>query len=571
MKKINTFLKNKFPRVFAFFSSLRLLFELFLRGRQVKRFQIVRLCVIKAFTFLIGAAGIYISKPMLDEALVKGNWWLFLRLALLGGLIFILGLVLENFSAVLLERIKNEFSLFIHQRVAGKFYRMDIRKIKNQSSGENGFLVGYDADIIVQFALDELPGLISFPKAAVFFVLAFYFSWQLSLIALLAMPLYFVQGVFFGARRRLRKENIFYAQAKFASYVQESFFNIKLIKIFGREAQAISRYVDLLRERIKAQFDYFIINTGNAFAEKLLSSLALAVFLLIGGYLIIKGKITLGTFGIVSVYLTLMFAQSGIFCNTLQQAFEDFDSLGRLSGFISSPEENNKPKQMTTVEIHEGKIEFDNVWFGYGSDKMVLKGASLICEPGRWTGITGQSGCGKTTLVNMIVKLFGPAKGKIFLDGVILDEIETSFLRENISLATQEPLLLNDTIFNNISFGSDCADIEKVRRAAEFACIDEHILSLPLGYETRIGEAGFFLSEGQKQRISLARAFIREPRILLLDEATSSIDIETEGRILSNIKNNFSRLTVVLISHRPQSLSFSDRIYAMQDGVLKSG
>jgi ABC-type multidrug transport system fused ATPase/permease subunit len=527
--------------------------------------RLLTFLIIKLMIFVIGLVVVYLSKPLLDQALLKTNFKLFVGYTILGGVLFIGGAVFEMFAAVLLQGLKNGFSSAVHERIAEKFYGADLIVMKKSSSGSNTFLADYDANTIIQFVFEELGSFLSVPKALVFISLAFYFSWQLSLIAICFVPLFLFQAIMFGNKKKDLRNKVFLSQMSLISYFQESFFNLKLVRIFAKERFALAKYMGLLGDKIKAEFDYFIFNSRNSFLDMILSRGGIVVFCLAGGYLIVSGRLSFGTFGLVSIYLSLMFSELSLMSNAFQSVTEDMAVLDSAVGLLK-PELGLKNLSDPFAEFIKGKVEFLDVWFGYSDKNLVIKGISFDVEDGKWTGISGESGSGKTTVINLLLRLIEPSKGKILINGVNIQDIKKDSLRKEISLAPQEALLFNDTIFNNIAFGNDSAALDSVVMAAQAACIHEHILSLPQGFDTVVGEGGFYLSEGQKQRISIARALIRNSRMLILDEATSSIDIDTERKIFFNIKERFPDVAVILVSHRPQSLLFADRVITISLG-----
>jgi ABC-type bacteriocin/lantibiotic exporter with double-glycine peptidase domain len=213
-------------------------------------------------------------------------------------------------------------------------------------------------------------------------------------------------------------------------------------------------------------------------------------------------------------------------------------------------------------------IKYDGVHFGYGGSEF-LHGVSLNIKAGQKIAIVGATGSGKTSLLSLLLKFFKPSKGRILIDGVDIDKINTKQVRDNISYVGQDCFLFNDTIYNNIALATGCTDLAEVVRAAQQACIHDYIMSLPEQYNTVIGDNGLSLSGGQRQCVCLARAFLKNAPVFVLDEATSALDKKLESRVMESIKKVCERKTLILITHKlPDNFNF-DAVYSISNGVIK--
>jgi ABC-type multidrug transport system fused ATPase/permease subunit len=216
--------------------------------------------------------------------------------------------------------------------------------------------------------------------------------------------------------------------------------------------------------------------------------------------------------------------------------------------------------------ILQGKIEFKDIVFGYSKGKPILRNITFSIAPTSKIVIVGPSGCGKTTLLSLMLRLYDVENGVILMDGMDIKKIKMKSLKEQIGIALQESFLWNDTVANNISYGAEGAGEDDIIRAAKIAEAHNFILGLPKQYDSVVGEDACKISEGQKQRIAIARALIKRPKIIILDEALSSVDMETEEKIIANMRLEFKDSTVIVVSHRPSTMSKMDTVYSLEDG-----
>jgi len=237
-------------------------------------------------------------------------------------------------------------------------------------------------------------------------------------------------------------------------------------------------------------------------------------------------------------------------------------------GDFLSHHDREKPGVMTLPARFKGQLTFENVTFGYEPDRPVLRDFSLDIQPGEVVALVGPSGAGKTTIINLLLRFYQPAEGRILLDGYPIHNMDLGPLRQQLALVHQEPFLFSTTIRENILYGKPGASEAELERAAHAANAHEFILSLPQGYDTPVGERGVMLSGGQRQRIALARAFLKDSPILLLDEATTSVDSEAEALIQEAVAHLMAGRTTVVIAHRLSSLQQAERIVVLEDGHI---
>jgi ATP-binding cassette subfamily B multidrug efflux pump len=350
---------------------------------------------------------------------------------------------------------------------------------------------------------------------------------------------------------------------------QETFSGIRVIKSFVKEKFLFQKF-DEESELYKTKA-LSLAKTHSFFLPTmmLLIGLSTTLTIYIGGLEAIKGNITTGNIAEFVYYvnqLTWPVASLGWVTSLIQRAAA---SQERINEFLHTQPEIVNPTE-TVTEI-KGKIEFKNVSFTYPHTNIqALKNTSFIVNPGETIAIIGRTGSGKSTIANLITRLFDVSSGEILIDDKKISEINLNNLRENIGYVPQEVFLFSDNITNNIAFGEKklAESPEIIERAAMNAHIHHNIIDFPKGYETLLGERGITLSGGQKQRVSIARAIIKNPKILIFDDCLSAVDTETEEKILNNLKDIMKNKTSIIISHRISSVQNADKIIVLQDGVI---
>jgi len=381
-------------------------------------------------------------------------------------------------------------------------------------------------------------------------------------LPILSFSIYYVNNII-----ERRSEEIQKSQSRLSTFVQEAFSGIRVLKSFTREKESINNFSiesdeykkqSLKLTRVQALF--FPLITG-------LIGLSTILAVYAGGVEVIDGSLTFGNIAEFIIYVNLLtwpVASLGWTSSLVQRAEA---SQKRINEFLKTKTDIISEENLER-EI-EGKIEFNNVTFRYPDTGIVaLKDISFEIKPGESLAIIGTTGSGKSTIANLIGRLYDTTEGQIMIDDLSIKKYNLLSLRSQMGFVPQDVFLFSDTIHNNIAFGIANADDEKVKQAAKDADVYDNIMEFPQQFMTRVGERGITLSGGQKQRVSIARAVAREPKILILDDALSAVDTKTENTILNSMKKIMKGRTSIIISHRVSSAKLANKIIVLDDGVI---
>jgi ATP-binding cassette subfamily B protein len=301
--------------------------------------------------------------------------------------------------------------------------------------------------------------------------------------------------------------------------------------------------------------------SGASFINESASKIIIGLITFYGGYQVIKGRMTLGSLTAIMLYLHNLINLQYQFISFFETIMVGSVSCRRVSEILDERPQVIEAKDAKNLIFSRAEIIFKNISFGYRPDQYILKNMSFQIAGTAHIALIGPSGCGKTTLLNLLVRLYDPCEGKILIDGCNIKDLKFSVLKGQIGFALQEPFLWNDTIESNIRYGRQNATQEEIFTIARLSGIDDFVKLWPQGYQTIIGEDACKISEGQKQKIAIARALIKKPKILILDEAMSSMDSASEEKIISNIKSVQKDLTLIIVSHRLSTVMSADLGY----------
>jgi len=381
----------------------------------------------------------------------------------------------------------------------------------------------------------------------------------------LVPPLFFFALIFFQKIKHTFKASD-EAEARLSTVLQENLTGVRVVRAFARQSYEIRKfdskngeYRDLTYRLIRLLAWYWAISD-------FLSMIQIAAVISLGAYWAAQGYISLGTMLAFSSYVGMLLWPVRQMGRVLTDMGKALVSVERIQEILQL--ETEKILSGKSFKPLKGKLEFRDVSFGYEHNNPVLKKISFKVEPGQMIAVLGPTGSGKSTLVNLLPRLYDYQEGSIFLDGKELKEYDIGFLRRNISIILQEPFLYSRSIKENIELGSRNCREEEIFKAAKTAFVHDVILDFDQGYETRVGERGVTLSGGQKQRIAIARALIRKSPVLIFDDSLSAVDTETDALIRKELLNRRNRVTTFIISHRLNTLAEADKILVIEKGEL---
>lgn len=458
--------------------------------------------------------------------------------------------------------------------------RKDIFK-KLEMLSQSYFNKNKTGDIMTRFTndLDAIEGAIGFAimmsfDAIVLTVMVVYkmithVSLTLTLLTLIPMVLVALSSILLGKKF---DEKFFVKQKAFGHLndaVQESVTAIRVIKAFVQEEKQLEHFKKVNDNNRKANADISILRAIFWPVLETFIGLSYVVAIVFGGYYCLIGEITLGKFITFSSYIGTLFWPMLIVGDIVSVVSEASASLKRINEVFDAEVEIKNSANMVDVKELQGEIIFDAVDFKYEDNlPLALEDISIKINKGEMFAILGKTGCGKTTMVNLITRVYDVTSGNIYIDGNNIKDIPLNVLRSNIGYVPQDNFLFSETLKENISFGKLDATDQEIYEACKMADIHDNIMAFPNKYETMIGERGVTLSGGQKQRTSIARALIKDSPILIMDDSLSAVDTDTEDTIINNLKKIRKNKTTIMIAHRVSTVQSADHILVLEDGKI---
>ncbi|MFH2138987.1 MAG: ABC transporter ATP-binding protein [Candidatus Omnitrophota bacterium] len=509
-------------------------------------------------------------KVIIDEILPQKNAALFNILTISLFAVFILkfcfGFVREYVIACLGEKVIYDLRSLVYWQLQ----RLSVEYVENTSVGEIVSKIIGDVESIRDYLFGGIIDFIcSFFEVFFVFSILLYLNWKLTLIALIYLPVFVIAFLKLNPRLKERHCLIREKFGELTSCLHEMLNGIRIVAGFKKESYEADKFKkkqqDILKNELKGHKLSIFLWMGAEF----ISSLGLITFLWFGVKGVFSGEISVGTLMAFYSYLGIIFypvIKMAIVNNYYQQATASMERINRILERTPLIQDVKHPIKLNRIK---GDVLFQGVDFSYEGNNNVLNDINLPAAASEVIALVGKSGAGKTTLISLLLRFYDPSKGAVFIDGHNLKDLELAAYRANIAMVLQDDYLFSATIKENICYGNPQAQEEQIIAAAEAAHAHLFIAQLPQGYDTHIGERGVKLSFGQRQRISIARALLRDPAILILDEATSCVDSQTERLIVDKAyKNLMAGRTTFVIAHRLSTITTADRIVVIDHGRI---
>lgn len=520
------------------------------------------------FTFL-NLLPPYLMKILIDDAIMSGNISLLIWLVTTLVAVYLLRALSTSGRSYLLGKLGQKIIVDLRRKLYEHLQVLSLSFYDKNETGRIMSRVMSDTERVQYFLTWGVQQLFMDVMVVAFIsVILFTLNWQLALIVLTPTPVLVLGMKLFSRKIHGIYHKAWRKWADLSAILADTVPGVTVVKAFSQEDREISKFRNKTSE-------LYEVNVKISFLEGLFFPLVGFIMTLgavgvwwFGGRQILSGTLTLGVLTAFISYTWQFYEPIGRLSNLTSILLRASTSAERIfEVFDTRPDVRDSSKAIELPEL-QGRIEFEDVSFAYETGETVLKNINLEILPGQRIGLVGPSGAGKTTLAKLILRFYDPKSSKITIDGYDLRDVKQESLRRQIGIVLQEPFLFKGSIAENIAYGQEGASPEKIIEAAKAANIHDFVLSLPEGYDTDVGERGHRLSGGEKQRVSIARALLKDPRILILDEATSSVDTETESLIQEALDRLMKNRTSIIIAHRLSTLKNADKIVVIDHGEI---
>jgi len=501
---------------------------------------------------------------------VRGNWRVWIPLLCLGLVaIQLLWGIINWITNYLFVKIGLQALLKLRTDLYSYLQALSLRYHDARRSSDSSFRVAYDSQSIQTIYNKGFTNVFASIITLIgTFVIMLRIEWQLTFVSLAIVPL--VVGAIYLFAHRIRHESTSIQEQESAvlAQAQEGLSSIRMVHAFGREEFEVRQFHQQARQSLQANLRLTLTNVNSTLVISTLMVIGTAAMYYIGALHVLAGTLTLGSLLVFSAYLLMLYQPLESLTYTAWAmegatagAKRCFEVLDRQDDVVDSP-------SAIAISSAAGAIAFESVSFGYAEDRYVLRDIDLCIDPNQIVGLVGGTGAGKSTLLSLVPRFYDPTTGSVALDGHDLRQITKKALRAQIAIVLQDTLLFSTTVRENIAYGRPDATDEEIIDAARRAQADDFIRQLPNGYASTVGERGGHLSVGQRQRIGIARAFLKNAPILLLDEPTSALDPTTESAIMETIKELMRGRTTLIATHRLAAIHDVDQIVVLDGGRI---
>jgi ATP-binding cassette subfamily B protein len=541
--------------------------------REVRRYWKVLLLIgaLTLITAALGLPGPLIVKYLVDHLVNRQPFSIFAVFCALVGVAIASGLA--GFALTMsVTYLGQRFKLDMRRKLYGHMQTLSLGYFEKNQTGKLMSNITNDVATLDQLIGGGFVTLVSdLVTLTAVLIIIFTMNWQLALVGMSVFPFYIANYLFHIGKIKSTADDIREERDVMLGDLQEKLAGALVVKSYAKERSEVLQFVGQNRSLLNLNVRQGVLGTRLwTIAEFIGSGLGVALILWFGGRQVMQGNLTPGALVAFVSFIT------GYLYGPILRLIQLNDQIARTNAALrrifatldTQPNIQDRPDAQPLPPI-QGAVRYENVWFEYEPGQPVLKGINLDIKPGMMVALVGQSGSGKTTMINLLQRHYDVTEGRITVDGYDLRDITLLSLRKQVGVVIQETILFNTTIRENIRYGRLDATDEEVEAAARAANIAHVIEGLPRGYDTRIGEEGIKLSGGEKQRLAIARAILSDPRILILDEATSSLDSETETLIQEALEHLMQGRTSFVIAHRLSTIVKADLIVVMEKGVIR--
>jgi ATP-binding cassette, subfamily B, bacterial MsbA len=534
------------------------------------RMRLVAAFVCSGLVAAFSGAYAWLVKPVLDEIFINKNETLLFALPLALFAVSVLKSAFSYGQNYLMNYVGNQVITDIRQELFGKLIRLPVKYHDANTSGRLVSRVVNDVTLMANAIAGVLKDV--FQQGLTFLAMLgviFYQNWRLGGLSVIVIPLAVFTMIRMGKRLRALAASGQERMGDMASTLQETLSGIRMVKAYGREDAEAERFRESNRAFLNTTMKAIQVSSLGSSHMEVIGVVGVAAIIWYGGSLVIHGEMTPGAF---FSFLTAMFMAftpirrlSGS-NNTIQQALA---AAERVFSVIDLETEQQTDRGQVVMPPIRQSVAYEDVTFLYeGQTVPALVDIDLVIRAGEMVAVVGSSGSGKTTLANLLPRFYDPTAGRLLIDGIDIQSFTLASLRAQIGIVSQEVVLFDDTVLNNIAFGKQHASEAAIVQAAKLAYAHEFVQRLPQGYGTMVGEKGVKLSGGERQRLAIARAILRDPPLLILDEATSALDTESERVVQLALSNLMEHRTTLVIAHRLSTIQRADRIVVMDRGAI---
>ena len=517
----------------------------------------------------------YLTRTLVDDILPHTKRDALIAVSLLLILVYLVRWLIHGVRTYMLRIAGHKIVAHIRCEVYEKAQHLPMRFYDKTSTGSVINRISGDTTTIQAFMLRITQDVVVyFFKLIGIVIVMLIMDWKLTLFSLCPVPLVVIGSRIFRKKIAPFYRRIWRRSSAMTSVLADTIPGIRVIKSFTNEERTTERFSACVEEWRSTDARAGKILSAYPAIVNCLIALGTVIIWSFGGGMVISGLLgndsgglTVGLLVSFISYASMFYEPVNFFANLSDSAQSALASAERIMDILDAEPENDFGKGNKDVNMG-GRIEFKNVNFSFDRTKKVLKNINLVIEPGDIVGIVGTTGSGKSTLINLLLRYYDHYSGEITIDGVDIRDIDMQYYRSRIGYVQQEPMMFHDTIYNNIAYGDPSFTTDQVINAADIANAHDFIVRQPDGYDSMLGERGVGLSGGEKQRLSIARAMLRDPAMLVFDEATASVDSETEHLIQAAIENLISGRTTIMIAHRLSTLAKANKIVVVDNGQI---